>query len=105
MGVIVGRAGVHDHPEVLRRGGIASRVELGTGKGLPGATGTGLSSAGTLEDLGGGGRAAPAQKFHAALVPGVRVFLRGEPALRPPAALRRGLARDFFVTSGIPARA
>jgi hypothetical protein len=39
------------------------------------------------------------------LVPGVWIaLLRGDPSPRTPAA-RGVLARDFFVTSGIPARA
>ena len=73
VGVVVGRAGLDDQPEIVRRLGVPAGVKLGPGQSLADATGGGLHRGGPLEDLGRGRRAAPAEQFQAALVPGQRV--------------------------------
>ena len=91
--VVVGRARLHDHPEIVGRLRVPARVELGPGQGLPHAAGGGLGRRSALEHLGRGGRAAAAEKFHATPIPGVHIFLR------------KGLAREVFLRTGITARA
>ena len=86
LGVVVGRAGLHDQPEVPGRLGVLAGVELRPGQGFQDAAGPWLSRCRPLQQLRGRGRTAPAEQVEAARVELVSV------------GIGRGLAR---LTAGI----
>jgi hypothetical protein len=68
LGIIVGRAGFDDQPEVPRCGGVLASVELCPGQRLQYAPGPRLVGGSALEQLGGRCGAATAEQVQAALV-------------------------------------
>ena len=90
--VVVRRARLHDHPEVVGRLRVPASVELGPGQGLPHAARGGFGCRGELQHLSRCRGAAAAEKFHATPVPGVHI------------SFRNGLAREVLFRTGITAR-
>jgi len=68
LGIIVARTGLDDQPEVSRCRRVLAGIELRSGQRLKDAPRAWLGRGGPLEQLGSGGRAAPAQQVEATLV-------------------------------------
>src|SRR5215470_13105437 len=110
MRVVVARARLHDHSEVVRGLRVAASVELGAGQGLADAPRRRLRVSRALQDLGGGGRAALAEQFHTRGVPRVHVRLVWIYGVVAGAfcrifRLETGVAGEVFPLRGIPAAA
>jgi hypothetical protein len=65
MSVVIRRAGLHDYPEARGRLMVPAGIELRPGQSFAHAAGLGFGGRGTLQDLLGGRRAAPAEKIEA----------------------------------------
>src|SRR5262249_7896884 len=68
LGIIIAGAGLHDEPEITRRRGILTGIELGPGQSLEDALRSWLGRCGSFEQLSRRGGAAPAQQVQASFV-------------------------------------
>ncbi len=108
--VVVGRARLDNHPEVVRGGRVLAGVELGAGQGLADAARGRLRVHRPLQQLCRSRGTALAEEFHAGGVPGVhvagvRTSRPAAPGFTRCAATAPGGTRTVFVVWGIPGAA